>query len=286
MEHMVNCEQRQPPGRIIYLQDIHEKVALAAVSEDGISEENMSKGSSGVSNNPAKNSKNVNKNSNNTTNKIKFTTKVTRIAVYEIDAMQHKQYCQHLCLLSKLFLDHKTLYFDVDPFLFYVLCELDNEGATVVGYFSKEKDSIDKNNLACIIVLPPFQRKGYGKFIIDLSYKISQIEKNKDAGPERPLSDLGNVSYRSYWDYTILTTIHNAKYGIQIEKIAELTGICRADVIDSLKRMNLTKFWKGEYTLDDRIDKNILENMLASYVKPKLLVRLENLKWSPGKFVS
>ncbi|KAJ1625073.1 acyl-CoA N-acyltransferase, partial [Pavlovales sp. CCMP2436] len=29
-------------------------------------------------------------------------------------------YCQCLCLLAKLFLDHKTLYFDTDPFLFYV----------------------------------------------------------------------------------------------------------------------------------------------------------------------
>ena len=37
-------------------------------------------------------------------------------------------YCQSLCLLSKLFLDHKTLYYDVDPFLFYVLCEKDKDG--------------------------------------------------------------------------------------------------------------------------------------------------------------
>ena len=48
-------------------------------------------------------------------------------------------YCQNLCLLSKLFLDHKTLYYDVDPFLFYVLCEVDDAGAHIVGYFSKEK---------------------------------------------------------------------------------------------------------------------------------------------------
>jgi len=33
-------------------------------------------------------------------------------------------YCQNLCLLSKLFLDHKTLSpRRTDPFLFYVLCE-------------------------------------------------------------------------------------------------------------------------------------------------------------------
>jgi hypothetical protein len=31
-----------------------------------------------------------------------------------------KVYCQCLCLLAKLFLDHKALYYDVDPFLFYV----------------------------------------------------------------------------------------------------------------------------------------------------------------------
>lgn len=45
------------------------------------------------------------------------------ISVYEVDGKTNKIYCQNLCLLSKLFLDHKTLYYDVDPFLFYVLCE-------------------------------------------------------------------------------------------------------------------------------------------------------------------
>jgi histone acetyltransferase MYST1 len=42
---------------------------------------------------------------------------------------------QNLCLLAKLFLDHKTLYYDVDPFLFYVLTEVDDRGAHIVGYF-------------------------------------------------------------------------------------------------------------------------------------------------------
>lgn len=62
--------------------------------------------------------------------------------MFEVDGKANKVYCQNLCLLSKLFLDHKTLYYDVDPFLFYVLCEVDDEGAHVVGYFSKEKVSV------------------------------------------------------------------------------------------------------------------------------------------------
>lgn len=54
----------------------------------------------------------------------------------------------------------------MEPFLFYVLTEVDERGAHVVGYFSKEKDSPDDYNLACILTLPPYQRRGYGKFLI------------------------------------------------------------------------------------------------------------------------
>lgn len=59
------------------------------------------------------------------------------ISVFEVNGSDHKIYCQNLCLLAKLFLDHKTLYFDVDPFWFYVLTEVDRVGCHIVGYFSK-----------------------------------------------------------------------------------------------------------------------------------------------------
>ena len=36
-----------------------------------------------------------------------------------------------------MFLDHKTLYYDTDPFLFYVMTEYDSVGFHIVGYFSK-----------------------------------------------------------------------------------------------------------------------------------------------------
>ena len=48
------------------------------------------------------------------------------------DKRPSQVYCQNLCLLSKLFLDHKTLYYDVDPFLFYVMCERDAAGYHMV----------------------------------------------------------------------------------------------------------------------------------------------------------
>ncbi|KAA0166329.1 hypothetical protein FNF31_01553 [Cafeteria roenbergensis] len=183
------------------------------------------------------------------------------LCVFEVDGREHKEYCQNLCLLAKLFLDHKTLYFDVDPFYFYVLCETDEEGAHIVGYFSKEKHSPEGFNLSCILTLPPYQRKGYGKFLISLSYELSKRE-GKTGSPERPLSDLGRLSYRSYWGFVILSALASEEDGgLTIRELSDSTRIRVEDIVSTLQDLGLVKLWKGQHVV------SISEGAIDRYVK-------------------
>jgi histone acetyltransferase MYST1 len=85
-----------------------------------------------------------------------------------------------------------------------------------VGYFSKEKNCQDNYNLACILTLPAYQRKGYGKFLISFAYQLSHLE-GRPGTAERPLSDLGAVSFRSYWTRQVLDALRECRGDISVQ---------------------------------------------------------------------
>ncbi|KAI4838314.1 histone acetyltransferase MYST [Plasmodium brasilianum] len=174
-----------------------------------------------------------------------------KISIFEIDGNYFRIYCENLCFLSKLFLDHKTLKHRVNLFLFYVITEFDEYGYHITGYFSKEKYS--KNNVSCILTLPQHQKKGYGKFLINFSYFLSQTEK-RTGTPERPLSDLGVASYMAYWYETLLKVLVNYEQ-LSIQELSEITSIETNDIISCLE--------------EKEIFKNVLNGESIYYINPK-----------------
>ncbi|XP_065184499.1 histone acetyltransferase KAT5-like [Sycon ciliatum] len=208
------------------------------------------------------------------------------ISFFECDGRKCRPYAQNLCLLAKLFLDHKTLYYDTDPFLFYVMTKFDEQGYHLVGYFSKEKESSEDYNVACILTLPPYQRKGYGKLLIEFSYELSKFE-GKTGTPEKPLSDLGLLSYRSYWSDAILEILtEQLKRGspsnpplLCINEVCEMTSIRKDDVISTLQHLNLIHYYKGQYVLS--LNKDVIDTHTRSMSKRRVRIDSKCLHWTP-----
>ncbi|XP_047214943.1 histone acetyltransferase KAT7-like isoform X2 [Girardinichthys multiradiatus] len=205
------------------------------------------------------------------------------ISVFEVDGKKNKIYCQNLCLLAKLFLDHKTLYYDVEPFLFYVMTEADNTGCHLVGYFSKEKNSFLNYNVSCILTMPQYMRQGYGKMLIDFSYLLSKVEE-KVGSPERPLSDLGLISYRSYWKDVLLRYLNNFQgKEISIKEISQETAVNPVDIVSTLQSLQMLKYWKGKHLVLKRQD--LIDDWKAKETKRGNGKTIDPtaLKWTPPK---
>eukprot|EP00053_Salpingoeca_punica_P018396 m.180082 g.180082 ORF g.180082 m.180082 type:complete len:505 (-) comp17421_c0_seq4:1523-3037(-) len=200
------------------------------------------------------------------------------LSFWEVDGGKEPIYCQNVCLFAKLFLDHKTLHFDVEPFWFYVLTEWTADGAQMLGYFSKEKDSPQNHNLSCILTIPKHQQTGYGKMMIDFSYLLSKQEKVVGS-PETPLSDLGLLSYRSYWSDAILDCLvsNNAKE-LSLREISEETAIAPTDVVNTLQAKGIIKYWRGKHVLT--LDKDMLTAWKERSRKWKR-VDPQCLRWTP-----
>lgn len=203
------------------------------------------------------------------------------ISIFEVDGRKNPVYCQNLCLLAKLFLGSKTLYYDVEPFLFYVMAEYDDLGCHFVGYFSKEKRPSSANNVSCILTLPIHQRKGYGNLLIDFSYLLTRIE-GKSGSPEKPLSDMGLVSYRNYWRLILSYQLRDLKTPVSIADLSDRTGMTADDLVSALEGLRALVRDPVTKTYALRLDKDYYEEVIAKW-ESKGYVQLnpDALTWTP-----
>ena len=115
-----------------------------------------------------------------------------------------------------------------------------------IGFFSKEKMSWDNNNLACILVFPPWQRQGLGKILMGISYELSRRE-GRIGGPEKPLSEMGRKGYLRFWEARVAREVLavRSKSSLSVEELALKCVMLVDDVVAALKEMGLCEVRKN-----------------------------------------
>lgn len=178
-------------------------------------------------------------------------------SIWEVDGEREGLFCQNLSLFAKLFLDNKSVFFDVNGFNYFLLVhtvprspsdggdgEILPPKQQIVGFFSKEKLSWDNNNLACILIFPPWQRKGLGALLMGVSYEISK-RQGMLGGPEKPISDLGKKGYKRFWAGEIagwilgLTASGHDELVVDADDCSKATWIVPEDCIMILREMGV-----------------------------------------------
>lgn len=72
-----------------------------------------------------------------------------------------------------------------------------------------------------------------------LGYLLSKRE-GQPGSPEKPLSDLGRLSYMAYWRSVVLECLHEVRdRQINIRQLSKLTGICPQDITTTLHSLNM-----------------------------------------------
>jgi MOZ/SAS family len=78
-------------------------------------------------------------------------------------------------------------------------------------------------------------------------------------------SDLGKISYRSYWKHILLHLLaeHDTSQDISIKDMSVQTGIKAEDIISTLQYLDMIKVWKGQHVVF------VKQEVINTYLKQK-----------------
>jgi hypothetical protein len=225
-------------------------------------------------------------------------------SIWEVDGEKDVLFCQNLSLFAKLFLDNKSVFFDVTGFNYFLLvytpsvsqlstpagsAEGGNPRHHIVGFFSKEKLSWDNNNLACILIFPPWQRKGLGALLMGVSYEISKRE-GVLGGPEKPISDLGKKGYKRFWSGEVARWILGLNLSVEEENIIDVEAISNAtwivpeDCLTVVREMGVVEE-AGLGRPKGEVEKSQEEGDVEEQVEPTLVPRVRISKLAVERWV-
>lgn len=138
------------------------------------------------------------------------------------------------------------------------------------------------------MTMPQYQKQGFGRFLIHFSYLLSKQE-GQPGTPEKPLSDLGRISYHAYWKSVILEYLHahkNEMSGVTnmtLEAISKETGMYSHDVVVAFQLLGMVHWDEKSSSPIIIVDWNLVDQHAARVANSKTRIPLEPecLRWTP-----
>jgi hypothetical protein len=185
------------------------------------------------------------------------------LVLYEVDGSKEHKYCSNLWHLSECFLPCKGEMNSkfLKNWLFYALYVKVTTGIQFVGYFSKcktKESDIIINNINCIMTLPNYRKKGYGQFLISLSYELVR-RRGVFGTPEKPLTKFGKRSFLYFWKHELKTAFVQANntHSLTLGSLRQITRMTFEDMIETLCGLNLMYADNGKLCI--KIDEDQLK---------------------------
>lgn len=184
--------------------------------------------------------------------------------IRKVRGFKYPLMCQNMCSAAKLFLEHKSVFYCLTQYDFYIAYQTLDGIETPMGFFSRELGSWEGNNLSVLCVFPCYQRRGIGSILVRFSYRLSQYEQTI-SGPERPLSAFGQRCYLRHWATRIGQAVVfgplNGQSHLTLRIISKATGFRTGDIVLALDHMGVLLLHKGSWAVDiERLRRWVVDN--------------------------
>jgi len=94
---------------------------------------------------------------------------------------------------------------------------------------------------------------------------------------------MGYIAYCSYWKQTILDIIVDRQGDITINELSDMTMFKTEDIVVTLQRLQLIRYWKGEHiiAIPDEVISEVQSRRKRGERNPFLPVMDSKLQWTP-----
>lgn len=116
---------------------------------------------------------------------------------------------------------------------------------------------------------------------VSFSYELAK-RTGHIGSPEKPLSDLGLISYRSYWADAILSVISEHSGDISIKELSAMTCITPEDILHTIQALDLLCYFRGQHIM--LLSEKILADMQRQGKRRSVVIDPSFLKWTPPVF--